>query len=465
MNILSTFDFRQPAPGWRWPRDDAAGIETTRAGCAIDAGDRLVQIDGSGVHTRNGDSIELHFSPAHPGRGQLTLFFVGGFEHAGVRLDFQAKRIEVSTSQWHRPQPVATARLPRLRRGRHVLRVHKSEGAGDLIKLADVEVLLDDKPLVRAADLNVLPEMGVAIDVEGTRLHLHRFVHRGRPSGVPEFFHVAGWQMPNLPSIEANLESIERGIRAAAERGVQLLVTPETSLTGLFPTEPVTRKRQAVAAGEERIRRMLRETRGTPHLVVGLPVWERCGGRAVRYNGVRLYDPDGQVLLDGRKVHSCERDFWHGLRLHEATVEGVPVSLHVCHDGRYPELWTLPVMFGARLVIHPSNGGQVGGTIDAFEAQARQSTSTMHAFYLKVNGGGGSCLVSPHKFDNILAASDECRRDQPAFPLAGAPGECLLASRIRVHDAFGYWPVRSFRVSEDVARAYVDLYRGLGGRG
>ena len=41
--------------------------------------------------------------------------------------------------------------------------------------------------------------------------------------------------------------------------------------------------------------------------------------------------------------------------------------------------------------------------------------------------------------------------------------ECLAAGRIRVHDAFGYWPVRSYRASEESARAYVELYRAYGG--
>jgi hypothetical protein len=36
-------------------------------------------------------------------------------------------------------------------------------------------------------------------------------------------------------------------------------------------------------------------------------------------------------------------------------------------------------------------------------------------------------------------------------------------ARIRVWDAYGYWPVRSFRASEETAAAYTVLYRSLGG--
>lgn len=166
--------------------------------------------------------------------------------------------------------------------------------------------------------------------------------------------------VPNRPDIDANLASIRRGLRAAAEAGVRLLVTPETSLTGLFATGGVTRRPAPVAEAEAKLRRFLRGLRGAPYLVVGLPVWVRSPGSprgGTRYNVSRLYDPDGHVVADGAKVHSCE----------------------------------------------------------------------------------------------------------PAFPNVGEPGECLLDARIRVHDAFGCWPVRSFRASEQAA-AYVQLYRCLGGR-
>ena len=48
--------------------------------------------------------------------------------------------------------------------------------------------------------------------------------------------------------------------------------------------------------------------------------------------------------------------------------------------------------------------------------------------------------------------------------MVGKPAENFIHSHIRIHDAFGYWPTRTFRTSESVAQAYVDLYRQLGGR-
>ena len=74
-----------------------------------------------------------------------------------------------------------------------------------------------------------------------------------------------------------------------------------------------------------------------------------------------------------------------------------------------------------------------------------------------------NCISGPENHNRILAVSDECRPDNPAAPKVGPAVECLVESNIRVHDAFGYWPVRSFRTSEAAAQAYLHLYQTLGG--
>jgi len=465
--VLGRMDFRGGRQGWIWPEGRAEQLAVSRGGCDVRAPSRKgITFVGQGVHTRNGDSVELHFEIGPQPTGSLTFGYEGGFEWLIVELQFIRGRVAVFSSECDRSQPVASVPMS-MAPGRHVLRIDKADGAGTLVRLSDVRVRLDGREVLSATGLNVLGEMGVIVRVRGGRVLLRRFAHHGPAFEVPEYFHVGGWQMPNRPDIDANLASIRRGLRAAAEAGVRLLLTPETSLTGLFASRAVTRRPGPVAEAEGKLRRFLRRLKHAPYLVAGLPVWVTAPGgprAGTRYNVSRLYDPDGHVVADGPKVHSCEPRFHHGLRLNEFEVDGVPVSMHVCHDGRYPEVQTLPVMFGARLVLHPSNGGTVAGTVSGFEASVRAATATTHAFYLRVNGGGGSALVGPGKFNNILAVSDECRRDNPAAPDVAAPGECLLHAHIRMHDAFGYWPGRSFRAGEQIAAAYLQLYRSLGGK-
>ena len=418
------------------------------------------------VHTWNGDAIELTFRPEGDARGELEFGYAGGAERALAVVDFAASTLALWTSDWRLRQPVASVKIDIDPDRDHVLRLRKTDGGGNLIRVSDLELFWDGRRMIREPNQDVLPEMGVRLAVRNQAILARRFVLYGKQPAVPEYLHVGGYQVLNEPSIEKNLEAICRGARRASELGIQLLLTPETSLTGLFAEHEVTQNPEPVREAEDTLRKFLAELPDAPFLVVGLPVWDRDPehpDRVVRYNVSRVYDPDGAILTDCPKIHSCEVDFWHGQSLNEFEVHGVPISLNVCHDARYPDTWTLPVMFGARLILHPANGGRPRCSVDGLEQLAKNAVVSGHAFYFHVNGAGGSYLVSPHKYDNLLDTSLESRRDNAAFPMIGEPVECLLHANLRIHDAFGYWPARSFRLSEESARAYIDLYRARGG--
>lgn len=469
MKILDQTSFTKPSDCWDWPSANSNGFRVTPKSAVLAAvSGETAEIRGPGVHTRNGDTIELQFQLARENQGYIFFGFdADNHEHAAVKLDFKEGTLALHTSDWSRPQPVATVPYLIKTGEAHTILIEKTESGLGLVKNANFAIYVDGQATLDVDGLNVLPEMGVKIKVGGAEVQLQNFVHRGKPSSVPEFLNVGGWQMLNVESIEANLNSIYRGLRIAAERGVELLVTPETSITGLFPSNPVTTDPEPVFEAESRLRAFIHELDGAPYLVAGLPEWRKISEHRLqktRYNISRVYDPDGNVTSTHTKVHSAERGFWHGTHLNEFDVLGVPVSMHICHDHRYPELWTLPVMFGTRLVLHPSNGGRVSGTVNAFQEVAKGITSSSHAFYINVNGEGGSYIVGPHRRGELLASSSECSIKNPEFPMVGPAEEGLFHARIRVHDAFGYWPVRSFRASEEIAKAYVAQYIALGGR-
>jgi len=471
--VLWESALRSSAPGLSWPEPTEPSRRPTDEGMLLDArqaqmaADESVSFAGPGVHTRNGDSVEWIFALPDGPAGQAAFGFAGGYEFADVVLDLARGEARIETSDWSSPQPAAVAPLALNEGSRHVLTLHKREGTGDLVKMADVKVILDGELLIAAEGLNVLPEMGVQARASGCRLLLRHLLQRGEPWRVPEYLLVGAWQMLNLPDVDANLASLKRGLRLAAELGIELLLTPETSITGLFPTDAVTWDRACISEAEGELRRFMSSLQDAPYLVAGLPVWERASGHGrgeTRYNASRLYAPDGAIISTHAKAHSCEREFWHGYGLHEFDVNGVPATLHICHDARYPNAWLLPVMFGARLILHPANGGRFRGNISAFERHALRSSFTSHAFYVNATGGGASYIVGPGFGPDLLVASENCGRDVETYPEIGSTVECMVSHRIRVHDAYGYWPVRDFRASEDQARAYKELYRTMGGK-
>lgn len=425
--------------------------------------------EGLGVHTRLGDKIELVFSRPETDDGALQFGFCGGHEYAMVELRFNEMKAELHTRDARVQQPVKSVTFSWTKPSEHVLRIERTEDGGNLVKMSRLAAYLNDDLLFVAEKVDILPEIGVQVEIMGAKLQLLEFRHSGRPSGIPEYFKVGAWQMPNDCNIRNNLDSLFRGLRKAAEAGVRLLVTPETSITGLHPFEPSNCTPALVEEAERELHEFIRRLPGAPYLIAGLPVWKTDPkGKQVRYNVSRLYAPDGAVEKSCSKIHSCETEYAHGYQLNEFEIDGVPISMHICHDGRYPELWTLPVMFGARLILHPVNQGPVytkmKRTVDEFEGAFKDATFNSNAFYLRASGGGGSCLVGPRKGQGLLATSPECQRDNPDYPWVGSPEEGLIMERIRVHDAFGYYPVRSYRSSEQIAEAYSNLYRAFGGK-
>ncbi|MBT3193977.1 MAG: carbon-nitrogen hydrolase family protein [Verrucomicrobia bacterium] len=424
------------------------------------------QYEVASIHSQNGDSIEVQFSQIKPTAGTLSLGFQGGMEHAIVTVDFGNQDVRFRTSDWTRPQPGVISHLSMSETKQNTLILRKTIGDGDLVKMSNIDVEFNGTLIAEERNLHLLPEMGVFLKYH--KVTIDKVLHKGIPRKAPKHLHIAGWQMLNSDSIDSNVESIRRGVTLASRHKVQLLVTPETSLTGLFPSAKVTHNKKEIAEAEKKIRRCLCQTKDAPYLVVGLPVWKKEPDHRkalTRFNVSRVYNPNGDIISTHAKIHSCETEFWHGYQLQEFDVYGVPICMHICHDGRYPEVWSLPVMFGARVIVNPSNGGNISGSIDSFEARAKSTvTPTAHAFYLHVNGGGGSFISGPQKGNNLLAVSEECKRTSGSSPMVGDPQECLIEASISVEEAYGYWPVRSFRASEEVASAYCNLYRAMGGK-
>lgn len=91
--ILHEMDFAGPKAGWNWPRKMEPRFALGPEGLMLQATEnRSVGLSGEGVHTYNGDSIELWFSLLDGPTGLLTFGFQGGPERALAKLDSPAQR-------------------------------------------------------------------------------------------------------------------------------------------------------------------------------------------------------------------------------------------------------------------------------------------------------------------------------------------------------------------------------------
>jgi deaminated glutathione amidase len=172
----------------------------------------------------------------------------------------------------------------------------------------------------------------------------------------------AAVQLNSTDDKQRNLQAAERLVRAAADDGAELIALPEKwNLLG---------GGEALLAGAEELegptitaaRAWAREL--GVHLVAG-SIAERSPERDKLSNTSVLIGRDGEIEAAYRKIHMFDVDVG-GVAYRESEHEepgdeivvaragDVPVGLTVCYDLRFPELYRILAVRGARVVVVPA---------------------------------------------------------------------------------------------------------------
>ena len=180
----------------------------------------------------------------------------------------------------------------------------------------------------------------------------------------------AAVQLQSTTDIEQNLASAERLVRAAAAGGAELVVLPErldirgATADYLAGAEPLDGRPVGWA-------RSLARELGID-LVAGSIAERREGHERVSNTSVHV-GPDGEVRAVYRKIHMFDievegtvyRESEHSEPSAEIvvseTANGVGLGLTICYDLRFPELYRILALRGARIVTIPSNFTRVTG--------------------------------------------------------------------------------------------------------
>lgn len=172
----------------------------------------------------------------------------------------------------------------------------------------------------------------------------------------------AAVQLNSTDDYERNLRVAERLVRAAAADGAELVVLPE-KWTTLGTAEALQAAAQpldgpALATASEWAREL------GIHLVAG-SVPERVEGAAKLFNTSVMIAPDGGRRASYRKIHMFDVDV-EGVSYRESDAEspglepvvadagGIEVGLSVCYDLRFPELYRVLALRGARVIAVPA---------------------------------------------------------------------------------------------------------------
>jgi predicted amidohydrolase len=231
---------------------------------------------------------------------------------------------------------------------------------------------------------------------------------------------------------ERNLRTADRLVRAAAADGADLVALPERfDVRGsheLYAREAETLDGPTIAWA-----RGLASELGID-LVAG-SIAERREGREKLSNTSVHVGPDGELKAVYRKIHlfdvtvgdveyleSASDEPGEDIVLSE-TADGTPLGLTVCYDLRFPELFRILAVNGARVITVPANFTRVTGEAH-WEVLLRARAIENQAFVVApaqfgINPGdqgetyGHSLIVDP--WGAVLA---EARREEECFVAA-----------------------------------------------
>lgn len=185
----------------------------------------------------------------------------------------------------------------------------------------------------------------------------------------------------------------------AVKSGPDILVLPETVNTGFFPTPA---ERLAALADEDGAR--TRELFGGFAKAHGVNLV--AGSSAVKesgkiYNRAYVFDRTGAVIASYDKIHgfspSGEPDYFEGgdHTVHFA-LDGIPCSMAVCYDVRFPELIRTEALEGADLFFLPAAWPLVRKDHWVTLAKARAIENQMYVCAVNECGWAGEAKYAGH---------------------------------------------------------------------
>jgi predicted amidohydrolase len=235
----------------------------------------------------------------------------------------------------------------------------------------------------------------------------------------------AAVQLNSTADKDRNLERAEELVREAAAGGADLVALPEKwNLLG---------DGEALTTGAEPLDGPSLTTAGRwarelgIHLVAG-SIAERAPGSERLFNTSVLFDPDGQEVATYRKIHLFDVEVG-GVVYRESEYEqpgeeivladagGLELGLSVCYDLRFPELYRILTVRGARAIAVPSAFTLTTGR-DHWEVLLRARAIENQVFVIAPNqigeappsysSYGRSAIVDPWGIVLARAPDSEC---------------------------------------------------------
>ncbi len=234
---------------------------------------------------------------------------------------------------------------------------------------------------------------------------------------------VAAVQLNSSADQAANLAAAERLTRAAAADGARLIVLPE-KWTAMGTEQELRASAQPLDGPAIGWARATARELGVE--IVAGSILELLDGQEKLANTSVHVDAAGEIRATYRKVHMFDVEVggrvYRESGLEQAgeeivlseTEDGLGLGLSVCYDLRFPELYRILAVRGARIIAIPA-AFTLGTTRDHWETLVRARAIENQAFVIAANqfgehpggqhSGGRSMIVDP--WGTVLAQAGE----------------------------------------------------------
>ena len=155
---------------------------------------------------------------------------------------------------------------------------------------------------------------------------------------------VAAVQFRSSFNINDNCLRMRKYLGWLAAEGVQVAVFPECALTGYYEGATMPTPEKDIAAAEERLGQTCRDK----HIAAVVGSAYKVNGHT--YDTADVFDSRGKLIERYGKIYLAERWDVPGNHIAYFDLAGVPSTVIICHDERYPELARLPAIEGARVL-------------------------------------------------------------------------------------------------------------------
>lgn len=250
----------------------------------------------------------------------------------------------------------------------------------------------------------------IHISLWGLTVLLAAGLSRAEPP-PPATLRVASVQLRSGRDLLANARTIAGSIRESAKRGARVVVFPECALTGYFEDAVKAATAEDLAEAEGLVALACKEANA--HAIVGTPFRD---GKNL-YNSAVVFDPEGRVVERYHKVQLAEDWPTPGDHLSVFPIDGVPCSILICHDERYPELVRLPVLAGARVIFYISHesGVRQESKLGPYRAQIQARAVENTVWVVQANAPANPDTTGSHGQSRIIAPDGNLQSEAGIF--------------------------------------------------